>query len=560
VQHSKATIVDQFGSIITSPEQHAQVLHHTGRGNVVVAQRDEGRWRELSVAIGDLGYVTRSLAGRADAYLSQNRFFGRRRTITTLHELGALFTDLDYYNTPFAGLTPGHLLHHLVLEALAAAKIPTPSFAVSTGRGLALVWLHTAVPRHALPRWRACQRRIFETLGAYGADPRATDAARVLRLIGTQNSRAGTFVEALTGVGAVWDFDDLANEILPLSRAALTALRMRRATDKRFAVAPPANFTAATLWEGRLTDLQKLLQGRWLGELPPGERDAWLFIAGTAMSYLAPVQVLRREIVTLAHQVGGWAESETRSRLSAVLARAEQAARGEKIEYRGLLIDPRYRFKDQTAVEWLHIRGEEMRAFDLRHFVSPEIKRERDRLRKEEERRAAGVISRQQYEATSLSHLKPWETEGISRATWYRKRPNTAETSVSGCMVAKPALLAEGSLSEPPTENQPTPASPRRTIAPLSPNQLPHARQLDLFEKELRLSSLDSWEGGVAPPEIRTRTHELMRQWGLKQGQAAARIGRSQPQLSNILGGWFGASPGTAAALKKLLTELMDAA
>jgi hypothetical protein len=127
-------------------------------------------------------------------------------------------------------------------------------------------------------------------------------------------------------------------------------------------------------------------------------------------------------------------------------------------------------------------------------------------------------------------------------------------------MVAKPALLADGPLSEPPTENQPTPAPPRRTIAPLSPNQLPRARQLDLFEEELPLSSLDSWKGGVAPPEIRTRTRELMRQWGLKQGQAAARIGCSQPQLSNILGGRFGASPSTAAALKKLLTELIDAA
>jgi hypothetical protein len=232
------------------------------------------------------------------------------------------------------------------------------------------------------------------------------------------------------------------------------------------------------------------------------------------MSYLAPAPVLRREIVTLAQQVGGWPESETRARLSAVISRAEKAGRGEKIENRGLLIDPRYRFKDQTAVEWLHITEAEMRAFDLRHFASPEIKRERDRLRKEEERRAAGVISRQQYEATSLSRLKPWETEGICRRTWERHRARSSDVreavaSVSGCMVAKPALLGDGPLSEPPTKNQPLLASPRQAIAPLG--QLPRARQLDLFEEELH-PSLDSWERGVAPPEIRTRTRELMRQ------------------------------------------------
>jgi hypothetical protein len=253
--------------------------------------------------------------------------------------------------------------------------------------------------------------------------------------------------------------------------------------------------------------------------------------------------------------------------LSAVLARAEQAARGEKIEYRGLLIDPRYRFKDQTAVEWLHISGEEMRAFDLRHFVSPEIKRERDRLRKEEERRAAGIIPRKQYEATSLSRLKPWEAEGISRATWYRKQPNNpgtpTETSVSGCMVAKPALLGDAPFSAIPTENQP----PLPSIGPqkgidFSLNRLARARQLDLFEDERTLHppSLSSWEKGAAPPEIRAVTRQLMRQWDLKQEQVAERIGCSQPQLSNILGGRFGASSNTAAAWKKLLTELMDAA
>ena len=59
--------------------------------------------------------------------------------------------------------------------------------------------------------------------------------------------------------------------------------------------------------------------------------------------------------------------------MSAVLARAEQAARGEKIEYWGRLVDPRYRFRTSTIIEALDITEAEMRACRLRHLVSSEI-------------------------------------------------------------------------------------------------------------------------------------------------------------------------------------------
>ena len=33
-----------------------------------------------------------------------------------------------------------------------------------------------------------------------------------------------------------------------------------------------------------------------------------------------------------------------------------------------------------------------------------------------------GCVDRKTYEETSLSRLKPWEDDGISRSTWYRRR------------------------------------------------------------------------------------------------------------------------------------------
>src|SRR5205823_763 len=97
-------------------------------------------------------------------------------------------------------LRPEHILR-LALERLQEHRVPALTFAVSTGRGVALVWTHSAVPRCALARWQACQRVINQALKDLGADPRALDAARVLRLVGTENSKSRTLVMPLTDVG-----------------------------------------------------------------------------------------------------------------------------------------------------------------------------------------------------------------------------------------------------------------------------------------------------------------------------------------------------------------------
>ena len=66
--------------------------------------------------------------------------------------------------------------------------------------------------------------------------------------------------------------------------------------------------------------------------------------------------------MTVAGDLCGWPEHETKSRLSSVFSRAEAAARGERIEYLGGHRDPRYRYNDSTLVEMLAITEDEMRS------------------------------------------------------------------------------------------------------------------------------------------------------------------------------------------------------
>lgn len=386
---------------IDCPEAHGRALHPRGRpGRVFVGRKlANGRWRQSSYPVEVLEEVLRACSGQDDVYLSMQRFFGKR-TIADLGELGALFADVDYYKRPLlAELAPRSVLEEALL-ALRRARKPAPSLAVASGRGLYLVWFHEPVPRAALPRWKACQEELYDVLEAFGADGGAMDAARVLRIVGTRHRKTGVVVEALTPAGEVWGFEDLCREVLPLTRGEVADLRVRRAekAGQLPLFTPPKDFTQASLWEARLTDLQLLRKLRGWADPQPDFRDRWLFLAGVAMSWISPASVFERELLRLAEQVGGWREGFTRSKLQCVFGRVRAAVAEETVEFAGVKWDPRYRFKNETIIRWLEITPEEERR--LKTIISDEERRRRDRGRKRDERRRSGEVemTREEYE------------------------------------------------------------------------------------------------------------------------------------------------------------------
>jgi hypothetical protein len=198
----------------SSPLAHARYLHDSGNEYVTVGQKtDREPWIQTSYQVEKLYEVLLDYAGLNDIYLSLNRFYGSRKRLA---KLSALYSDLDYYNVSEIAHMPPEGVFTLALEFLEQAKIPYPSLAMSTGRGLALVWRHEPESGSARAKWERCQQSIFEALKELGADPKAKDAARVFRLAGTYNSKSGNLVESIfEDLDYVWEFGDLADEILP---------------------------------------------------------------------------------------------------------------------------------------------------------------------------------------------------------------------------------------------------------------------------------------------------------------------------------------------------------
>ena len=127
-----------------------------------------------------------------NVYTSMNTFMSRKRTdncksgrkVENIKKLNALYLDIDCYKI---GLTQNQVLYELEQEYF-GKKIPVPTFVINSGRGLYLIW-KIEEDRNALPRWKACQKYLFEQCKELNADPQAIDAARILRVPFTINSK-----------------------------------------------------------------------------------------------------------------------------------------------------------------------------------------------------------------------------------------------------------------------------------------------------------------------------------------------------------------------------------
>lgn len=380
---------------------HAQALHSrakgpAGGGTVIVARAADG-WNEFPVRVNEMACSIASLAGTRDAYITYNRFWGRRRLVAQLRALDALFVDLDTYklpaDDPLVAMSPEDAASE-VIRAVSAMGVPKPSIVTFTGRGLSLCWTIDPIPAQALPRWRACQKHLMMMLVPYGADPTAIDATRLTRLDGTINSKSGLPVGVLEDMSSkvVFDFDTLANALLPVPREEIRAAKPKQKKERskhKGIVRPEHNYDISTLHLTRMADLMKLAKGRWGSQVPPGQRNTWMFFVACSLAWATRPEELQRRMVEIGRDMVDWSATETMGCISSLLdaARRDASDGGRR----------RYRYKDETIIAGLGICEAEMRALGLRCLVTDKVRRERDASRKRRQRRSEGVKPRETY-------------------------------------------------------------------------------------------------------------------------------------------------------------------
>ena len=373
--------------------------------SIVVPSAEPGR-RQRPYVVQELREVLEGLEEEGDVWISQALLRVPRRSLVNVLSVGLLFVDLDTYKDErLAALGLDALLEE-VTGCCEERDVPQPSLVIFSGRGLQLKWLLTEqLPAYALPRWSWCQRVLCERLAPLRADPAACDAARVLRVVGTVNSRSGCEARVVSGdvrAPVRYSFEDLCEALRPYRREEVRVFKAataeRRAARQaaqpsarrrpaRRVVAPPRRDKrwANDLAWARFCDLRTVIELR--GGIDPGARMLFLFWCLNFVCLSRVVdseEVMRASAEELVRSIDpSWCYEP--AELSTLLARSIAYANGEVVAFRGEEYPPLYTPKNEYLIRVLGITLEEQRS--LGTIISREVARERNRARDEKHRR-----------------------------------------------------------------------------------------------------------------------------------------------------------------------------
>lgn len=368
------------------------LFHHNPQntsGWITLAKKDPDtkRFRQYHYQPEELASALSDWMGE-DVYYSQNSFYKPQRRVDNIRQLRTLYVDLDVYTL---GMTPEWVLGKLEFETFGQA-LPEPNMIIFSGRGLVLIWNIEPIPYQAMPLWRAVETYFVNQLKEVGADTKATDPARIFRLAGSINSKNRAEVKTEYRHDHRYDIHQLQYDYLPeLSPKKLASKKKGRNTKI------VRMFNTYTLHLSRARDLAKLVELRH-GDVK-GFRETILFLyrywtccftddpdralddtLSLNSEFLHPLP--EREVVnaTKCAQKAWEAKSD---------AKANEVAKS--LGYPGA----GYNMSNSKIIEWLDISPEEQR--HLSSIIGKGEKRRRNLQLKEQQRRAAGIPTREQY-------------------------------------------------------------------------------------------------------------------------------------------------------------------
>jgi len=375
----------------------ARALHSNNQGYFAIFRKtpESGRGIQNAYSMSDLDDVVARVQKAPDVYLSQSSFVRKSRRISALGQMGCAFVDIDCYKL---GIRPDEQFALDLVDKATCYGIPTPSYIISSGRGLYLKWLFTRpVSAANLYRWDALQRVLISLYHAIGADMAARDASRVLRVVGSTNSASGG-----ASVGPVWnggqryDFESLSADAaavdLPhLQLGSSIQIRQMQSRVKKLEQEDPVtaretaqqqravlehlnNFAAQrrpVMFNDLAMGLQQLNWRRFLdlrdlsimrGGVKRGSRDLTLFWMGTFLAHAGVVTPdnFESEMGELASGFPGTDFKPMQDQsLSTLLDKVRAKQRGEKVVFNGHVYGSLYTPTNAKLIDIFEITPQE---------------------------------------------------------------------------------------------------------------------------------------------------------------------------------------------------------
>ena len=321
----------------------------------------------------------------------------------------------------------------LLVGEVMLAGLPVPSLVVSSGRGAYLIWrLEDPIWNISATKNRRKPGSIIEAINRHfarqllhiGSDMKCVDMTRVLRAEGSRHTAiTGATVRVIHDSKMSYSVADLRS-FLPWSReqvkAHKTAKKARKKAKVEEAKKSPTRvydfagekakrepgFTGFKYAHLILTDLRKLADLRWCGEVAEGYRDAF---AHLAVSAVARYHKNPETLLCVAERVAG-----------DIICFDEQFSQHNQTAVELLKTGRKYAYSAQAMSDMLNVTPSE--AEHLFVLCPAGVK---NRRKQANHRRKQGAVERETYNQKrlegSLKAQKPWEELGISRATYFRK-------------------------------------------------------------------------------------------------------------------------------------------
>lgn len=365
-------------------------------GYIQIFNLDENKKAKVyNTKINGLRDIVEEIEEQLDFFITPNTFFKPQRQVNNIRQFRALFMDLD------TGEDDKQFAAYKVFELADEGLIPKPTMIVDSGRGIHVYWRIKNAPYQALNTWQELQDLFYTKLKTLGADIRATDGARVLRLPSSINSRNNVECRVM------WQDDKLEYSMYDLREEYLhekykKSIAKINKTDRK--IVANAFFNSYSLHITRAEDLETLVK------LRNGNMNGSRNMALHCYAYWKGIYI--RDIEKLTEVVEEFNNSFTKplkdSEVRAVL-RCIPKAVDKFLEYeqgircglnkrvtKGMKDKGGYWYKNETLIERLEITDQEQR--ELKTIIGTRVKYDRKNEKRNKARRNEAGLTPKQVE------------------------------------------------------------------------------------------------------------------------------------------------------------------
>ncbi len=328
--------------------------------------------------------------GKKDIFITPNSIYNGKRDSKNIRQFRALYIDLDCREYKVNDIV------YRIWDLVNEDKIPEPTMIVASGRGVHAYWRIEHAPYQALTTWQELEDYLCKQLKHLGADSKAIDAARVLRLPNTINSRNNVECKVMIVNDKItYSMYDLREKYLKWKPKAFKVVEVEnKINNKKVKSKVLQFFTSYTLHIARAEDILTLCKLR--NYRVTGYRN---MILHCYAYWLGVTHRNQEELSELVYELNKkFTEPLKQNEVDAILRCVpkaiekfldyEQGLRAGEVKRvsKGMRYEGGYWYKNETLIERLDITIEEQKY--MKTIISTEVKYDRRRIKDNENKKA----------------------------------------------------------------------------------------------------------------------------------------------------------------------------